>query len=83
MVGEDYITVEKKHKDPFNFKSTARLLFSCNKIPKNYGDKSEGFYRRLIIITFNRSVPEEDRNPYLLDELRAEADGIFMFALAG
>ena len=83
LVGEDYITVEKKHKDPFNFKSTARLLFSCNKIPKNYGDKSEGFYRRLIIITFNRSVPEEDRNPYLLDELRAEADGIFMFALAG
>lgn len=83
LVGEDYITVEKKHKDPFNFKSTARLLFSCNNIPKNYGDKSEGFYRRLIIITFNRSVPEEVRNPHLLDELRAEADGIFMFALAG
>ena len=83
LVGEDYITVEKKHKDPFNFKSTARLLFSCNSIPKNYGDKSEGFYRRLIIIPFNRSVPEDDRNPYLLDELRAEADGIFMFALAG
>lgn len=83
LVGEDYISAEKKHKDPFSFKSTARLLFSCNSIPKNYGDKSEGFYRRLIIIPFNRSVPEDDRNPYLLDELRAEADGIFMFALAG
>lgn len=83
LVGEDYITVEKKHKDPFCFKSTARLLFSCNSIPKNYGDKSEGFYRRLIITPFNRSVPEDERNPYLLDELRAEADGIFMFALAG
>lgn len=83
LVGEDNITVEKKHKDPFSFKSTARLLFSCNSIPKNYGDRSEGFYRRLIIITFNRSVPEHDRNPELLEEFRAESDGIFMFALQG
>ncbi len=83
LVGEDYITVEKKHKDPFCFKSTARFLFFCNTIPRNYGDKSEGFYRRLVIIPFKRTVPEQDRNPYLLDELRAEADGIFMFALAG
>lgn len=83
LVGEDCITVEKKHKDPFSFKSTARLLFSCNSIPKNYGDRSEGFYRRLIIITFNRSVPEQDRNPELLEEFRAESDGIFMFALQG
>lgn len=83
LVGEDYITVEKKHKDPFSFKSTARLIFSCNSIPKNDGDKSEGFYRRLIIVKFNRSVPEQDCDPNLLDKLRGEADGIFMFALEG
>lgn len=83
LVGEDYITVEKKHKDPFSFKSTARLLFSCNTIPRNYGDKSEGFYRRLIIIRFNHSVPQEAQDPDLLNKFRAEADGIFMFALEG
>ena len=83
LVGEDYITVEKKHKDPFSFKSTARLIFSCNSIPKNDGDKSEGFYRRLIIIKFNRSVSEQNCDPNLLDKLRGEADGIFMFALEG
>lgn len=83
LVGEDCITVEKKHKDPFSFKSTARLIFSCNSIPKNDGDKSEGFYRRLIIVKFNRSVPEQDCDPNLLDKLRGEADGIFMFALEG
>ena len=77
------MTVEEKFKKPKPLLSTARMIFSCNCIPKNYGDKSEGFYRRLIIITFNRTVPEQDRNPYLLDELRAEADGIFMFALEG
>ncbi len=83
LVGEDYLTVEKKNKNPFSFQSTARLLFSCNSIPKNYGDKSEGFYRRLIILRFNHSVPEEKRDAQLLEKFRAEANGIFLFALEG
>ena len=83
LVGEDYLTVEKKNKNPFSFQSSARLLFSCNSIPKNYGDKSEGFYRRLIIIRFNHAVPKEKRDPDLLEKFRMEADGIFWFALQG
>lgn len=83
LVGEDYLTVERKGCHPFAFRSTARLLFSCNAIPKNYSDRSEGFYRRLIIIRFNRSVPEDQRDPDLLQKLTAEVDGIFMFALQG
>ena len=83
LVGEDYLTVEKKNKNPFSFQSTARLLFSCNSIPKNYGDRSEGFYRRLIIIRFNYSVPQDKRDPELLEKFRLEADGIFQFALEG
>ena len=83
LVGEDYLTVEKKNKNPFSFQSSARLLFSCNSIPKNYGDRSEGFYRRLIIIRFNHTVPQDKRDPELLEKFRMEADGIFMFALEG
>lgn len=83
LVGEDYLTVEKKHKNPFSFQSCARLLFSCNSIPKNYGDRSEGFYRRLIIMRFNHTVPVEKRDPDLVEKFAAEADGIFLFALEG
>lgn len=83
LVGEDDLTVERKHRDPFSFRSTARLLFSCNSIPQNCGDRSEGFYRRLIIIRFNRTVPEDRRDPNLLNKFRKEADGIFLFALEG
>ncbi|WKY49084.1 phage/plasmid primase, P4 family [Eubacteriaceae bacterium ES3] len=83
LVGEDYLTVEKKNKNPFSFQSTARLLFSCNSIPRNYGDKSEGFYRRLIIVRFDHAVPENSKDPELLDKLQLEADGIFLFALEG
>ena len=83
LVGEDLITVEKKNKNPFSFTSFARLIFSCNEIPKNYGDKSEGFYRRLIIIKFMHQIPKEKKDPNLFDKFVNEADGIFIYALEG
>lgn len=83
LVGEDFLTVERKFKQPFSFRNNAKIIFSCNGIPKNYGDRSDGFYRRLIIIRFKQAVPEERCDSHLLDKLRAEADGIFLFALDG
>jgi putative DNA primase/helicase len=83
LTGEDYITAERKNKDPFSFRPYARLLFSCNEIPRNYGDRSDGFYRRLIIIRFDKSVPEDRRDPNLREKLSVERDGILMWSLAG
>ncbi len=81
--GEDYISAERKNKDPFSFRPYARFLFSCNEIPRNYGDRSDGFYRRLIIIRFSHSVPKAKRDPNLLEKLATERDGILCWALAG
>lgn len=83
LTGEDYITAERKNKDPFSFRPYARLLFSCNEIPRNYSDRSDGFYRRLIIIRFDKSVPAKDRDPNLREHLSVERDGILMWALDG
>lgn len=83
LTGEDYITAERKNKDPFAFRPYARLLFSCNEIPKNYGDRSDGFYRRLIIIRFENSVSKAKRDPNLREKFMVERDGILMWSLAG
>ena len=83
LTGEDYITAERKNKDPFSFRPYARLLFSCNEIPRNYGDRSDGFYRRLIILRFENAVPESKRDPNLREKFMAERDGILMWALTG
>ncbi|GHU53715.1 hypothetical protein FACS1894132_06660 [Clostridia bacterium] len=83
LTGEDYVTAERKNKDPFNFRPYARLLFSCNDIPKNYADRSDGFYRRLIIVRFDKSVPTERRDPNLRERVAAERDGILAWALDG
>lgn len=83
ITGEDMITAERKNKDPFAFKATARLVFSCNEIPRNLGDRSEAFYRRLVIVPFLPAKPAEHRDLKLKEKFLAEAPGIFNWALAG
>ena len=43
LVGGDTSTVDKKFQNPFALKPTARLLFSCNRLPRNHGDNSDAF----------------------------------------
>lgn len=83
LTGEDRIMAERKYGNPFSFKSNARLLFSCNKLPWSE-DQSGAFYRRIITIPFERQIPEDKIDPELRgDKLVAEADGIFMWAYVG
>lgn len=81
--GGDPVVGERKHKEHFDFIPTARLLYTCNNIPRNNSDKSEGFYRRVLIVPFNKVVPVEKRNKKLINIFKEEIDGIFMFALEG
>lgn len=83
ITGEDQITAERKNKDPFAFIPTARLLFSCNAIPKNLGDRSDAFYRRLVIVPFLPAKSVTQRDPKLKQSFVPEAAGIFNWALAG
>jgi len=82
LTGEDRITVEKKGKDPQEFKNKAKCLFSCNGLPR-INDTSNGVYRRLILLQCKEPKSEDKRNPNLLNELIEEMDGIFRWALAG
>jgi len=83
ITGEDYISAQHKFKEYFSFKPFCRLLFSCNNIPKNYSDRSDGFYRRLILIRFEHTIPEERKDVHLKEKLALEADGILTWALVG
>jgi putative DNA primase/helicase len=83
ITGEDYISAQHKFKEYFSFKPFCRLLFSCNNIPRNYSDKSDGFYRRLILIRFDHSIPQEKKDENLKDKLAEETDGILAWAMVG
>jgi putative DNA primase/helicase len=80
LIGEDMIMAERKFGNPFSFYNVARLLFSCNSLPTTY-DKSDAFFNRLIIIPFNNRINEI--NPFLIQEISQEKDGVFLWALEG
>ena len=58
--GEDVMICERKGRDPVPFRSYAKLIFSANKIPLNLDEKSNAFYRRLLILEMNNKPKKKD-----------------------
>ena len=83
LTGGDIMKAEFKGQDEFEFINTAKLIFSTNSLPENYGDESNAFYNRLIIIPFNQVIPEEKQDKNLNLKLNKELDYIFMWGLEG
>ncbi|MDU4418272.1 MAG: phage/plasmid primase, P4 family [Clostridium perfringens] len=83
VTGEDYLMAEKKNKNPFKFKPFVRLVFSCNELPRNYVDRTEGFYRRLIIVPLNRQIEKSKIDKALKYKFQREKEGILNWALEG
>lgn len=83
VTGEDYLMAENKNKNPFKFKPFARLVFSCNELPRNYVDRTEGFYRRLIIVPFSRQIEKSKIDKSLKYKFQREKEGILNWALEG
>lgn len=68
--GEDVMICERKGRDPVPFRSYAKLIFSANKIPLNLDEKSNAFYRRLLILEMNQKPTKKDLE--LGEKLQAE-----------
>ncbi len=83
ITGEDYISAQHKFKDYFSFKPFCRLVFSCNHMPKNHTDRSDAFYKRLVIVKFEHVITEDKKDGELHEKLCAEADGIIAWAMVG
>lgn len=82
IVSGDTIEAERKFERPFSFKPFVRLIGATNELPRLL-DHSEGFFRRAMILTFNRRFAEheQDRNRSTL--LEAELPGILAWAVRG
>ncbi len=57
ITGDDLITAEYKHKDPFDFTNTAKVIIATNSLPETL-DKTDGFYSRCIILEFKNQFDE-------------------------
>ena len=88
----DPLLINKKYKDPSTQVLRTKLVLIMNNMFRTL-DKTEGFYRRLIIVPFEAIFVEYSggakcdntlyRDPELFEKIAPEISGIFNFALQG
>ena len=62
LVGGDVMLGERKYADSFEFSAFARLVFSANHPPRS-ADASHAFFRRWVVVPFNRTFDPAQQIP--------------------
>lgn len=74
---------ERKYRDSFEGRPTAKLVVCTNSLPR-FNDKTSGTWRRVLLVPWDYVVPQEDQIPNLAEEIcRQELPGVFNWAMAG
>jgi len=82
FVAGDGFTFERKHRDPVNARPTAKVMISTNALPR-FGDKTRAMWRRILLVPFEKTIPDDQQIKTLADELKKELPGIFNWAVEG
>lgn len=77
------LTMERKNQQPFKYKNYAKLIMAANEIPKS-ADKSEGYYRRFVIIPLKAKLSNKDPDydPNIADKLATDEALSYVLNLA-
>src|SRR5438132_4396216 len=82
LTGGDPITARRMREDFWTFQPTAKLWVATNSKPR-VPENDEATWRRVQLVPFKVTIPEEERDPSLPDRLAAELSGILVWAVAG
>lgn len=74
--GRDVIEAEKKYQHPFSFRPSAKLVFSCNRLPPVPG-ATPAFWRRVYLTPWDVPIPRDVEQKDYAVTLLEERDGIF------
>lgn len=84
LVSGEPVPARYKYGQPFTMRDYAcKLMFNCNTLP-NEMERTHAYFRRLLIIPFNRIFHESEQNINLAQEIIAsELSGVFNWILGG
>lgn len=82
IVSGDMVEAERKYEHPFSFTPSARIMLATNHLPK-LRDVTHAFFRRLVMIRFNRNFTADEMDMHLPAKLASELSGIFAVAVRG
>lgn len=82
LVAGDSMTVRPLYASPIPFTPNFKLMMAGNHKPIVRGNDN-GIWRRVRLIPFNVTFAPEDRDPHLLDKLKAERTHILAWMVEG
>lgn len=80
--GMGYIKSRRLYENPLEFESTHKLFMDCNYRPGVRGT-DKPIWRRLKLVPFEVTIPDDQIDLHLPDKLRAEMPGILAWAARG
>ncbi|MFZ2170948.1 MAG: phage/plasmid primase, P4 family [Methylococcaceae bacterium] len=71
------------YRDPFMMSDYAKLIFNVNRMDSANIEHTPGFYRRLLIIPFNKTIPDEQQDRDLHKKILADRAGVLNWIIEG
>ena len=82
MTGQDTISARFLHKEWFDFSPTHKIYLATNHKPVINGT-DDAIWRRIKLVPFEVTIPEQERDKKLLSKLENELSGILSWAVQG
>ena len=83
VTAQGKMDLERKGKQSYQGWMCARLLAFSNGDLQALFDRSDGFYRRQLVLTTKEKPADRVDDPDLAEKMKAEIEGIFLWAFAG
>ncbi len=83
VTAQGKMDLERKNKQSHQGWMFARLLAFSNGDLQALYDRSDGFYRRQLVLTTKEKPADRADDPDLAEKMKAEAEGIFLWAFEG
>ena len=71
------------YREPFLMTDYAKLIFNVNKMDSANIEHTHGFYRRLLIIPFNKTIPDEEQDRDLHTKILNDRAGVLNWIIEG
>jgi putative DNA primase/helicase len=82
MTGGDKVRARKMRQDFFEFDPTHKIILAANHKPSIRGT-DHAVWRRIKLVPFTVTIPDEEKDKALPEKLRTERPGILNWCLAG
>jgi len=86
IITGDSVTARPIREMPFSFRPVAAQFWLANRLPES-DDRSRGYWRRYVVLTFNRNFEDEGQatktSAEIVDEVLSQRSGIYAWGIRG